>query len=117
MNDLQTLERMIFYCAQIEQYMADVPDFAHFSVSQMRIDAVAHNIEQIGEKSTKISNAIRRNAPEINWHDLSGVRNRIVHDYEGSSAKALFQIASEDILPLREKLEALLSRLKNGLTE
>lgn len=45
---------------------------------------------------------------EIPWKHLYGLRNRIVHDYEGVNLKLVWEIISEDISELKENLKLML---------
>ena len=45
--------------------------------------------------------------PEIPWHELYGLRNRIVHDYEGANLNLIWQIINEDLPPLITSLQNL----------
>ena len=42
--------------------------------------------------------------PEIPWREMYGLRNRIVHDYEGVNLRLVWEILSEDIPKLRDAL-------------
>ena len=44
---------------------------------------------------------------EIPWKEMYGLRNRIVHDYEGVNLRLVWEIISEDIPVLREKLRTI----------
>lgn len=46
--------------------------------------------------------------PEIPWREMNGLRNRIVHDYEGVNLRLVWEIISGDIPDLRNILKALL---------
>ena len=39
--------------------------------------------------------------PQIPWREMYGLRNRIVHDYEGVNLQLVWEIISEDIPELR----------------
>lgn len=43
--------------------------------------AMLHLIQIVGEAATKISAVLRQQHPEIPWHNITGTRHRIVHDY------------------------------------
>ena len=46
--------------------------------------------------------------PEIPWREMNGLRNRIVHDYEGVNLRLVWEIISGDIPGLRNILKELL---------
>jgi uncharacterized protein with HEPN domain len=43
--------------------------------------AIKRFIEVIGEAASKISDATRHPMPSIPWHEIIGMRNRLVHGY------------------------------------
>ncbi|MFZ4098836.1 MAG: DUF86 domain-containing protein [Chlamydiia bacterium] len=47
----------------------------------MRLTAITHEIQTIGEAAKRIPNEICQLAPSIPWKDIRGVRDMLVHDY------------------------------------
>ncbi len=45
----------------------------------------------------------------IEWNVIKGLRNRIVHDYEGISLKSIWYIINNDILKLKEDIQKIVS--------
>ena len=67
-------------CSQIEEYIAGC-DKEAFLEDRKTQDAVARQLEVVGEASRQISTAFKESHPEIPWHAIIGMRNRIAHDY------------------------------------
>lgn len=44
----------------------------------------------------------------IEWNMIKGLRNRIVHDYEGISLKSIWYILKNDIIELKENIQKIL---------
>ena len=44
---------------------------------------------------------------------IKGLRNRIVHDYEGISLKNIWYIVNNDIIGLKEQLQKILEKEKS----
>ena len=40
----------------------------------------------------------------IPWREVYGLRNRIVHDYEGVNLKSIWEIISDDLPELKQML-------------
>ncbi len=49
----------------------------------MLVEACVFNLGQIGELSHAVDDAFIEAHPAIPWAEMYGLRNRIVHDYEG----------------------------------
>jgi uncharacterized protein with HEPN domain len=62
-------------------------------------DAVVRNFEIIGEAANRLQDEFKVAHPEINWHHLKGLRNRIVHEYFGIDDSIIWNI-KEDYLPI-----------------
>jgi len=86
---------------KIEQYTQGI-NFDEFIRDSMTIDAVVRNIEIIGEASKMVPEDIKQNNPDIPWKKLSGIRNRIVHDYFGVDVNIIWFIVSNELLQLKE---------------
>ena len=74
---------------KILNYIGEIKDFINgytkqqFNEDKKTINARVFNLSQIGELAGKISKEMIDSNPEIEWAGLRGLRNRIVHDYEG----------------------------------
>ncbi len=93
------MERIGRYCEGMtrEQFLAD----------DRTVDAVVRNIEIIGEAARQMpSDFISRHA-SLPWHQMAGMRNRIVHDYSGIDIEIIWQIVVESLPLLRMQLDAL----------
>lgn len=45
----------------------------------------------------------------IEWNMIKGLRNRIVHDYEGISLKSIWYIINNDITELKTEIQNILN--------
>lgn len=71
--------------------------------------ALARAIEIIGEAATNVSAETRSQYPQINWKDITGMRNIIVHDYVHLDFDVIWQVASQRSVELIRQLEAILN--------
>lgn len=67
--------------------------------------ALAHLVQIIGEAAAHVSEQGCRAHPEIPWREITGIRNKIVHDYLGVDIEVVWQVATEDLPPLIETLK------------
>lgn len=72
----------------IKEYTADYT-FNDFVNDKKTFDAVVRNFTIIGEASNRIDNDIKVQFPFLNWDELRGLRNRIVHEYFGINNEIL----------------------------
>ncbi len=71
-------------------------------------DSMMFRLIQISEQSSSISDDLKRAHKEIPWTDISGLRNRIVHDYGNVDLKIVYDALTKDIPELQELLEQIL---------
>jgi uncharacterized protein with HEPN domain len=71
-------------------------------------DAVLRNIEIIGEAVRGITEETRSAHTEVPWKEMAGMRNRVIHDYFRVDVDVVWDIVSQDLPPLREKIASLL---------
>ena len=70
--------------------------------------AVLHHLTAIGEVINRLSPPLRDRHPEVPWHQIVSVRNRIVHAYFDLDWQILWVAAIEDIPALRRQIAAIL---------
>ncbi len=76
-----------------------------FSENQMIQDAVIRNFEIIGEASKKVSVQFKETYSEVPWRAMSGMRDKLIHDYIGVDAIVIWKTIEEDLPFLKELLE------------
>jgi uncharacterized protein with HEPN domain len=74
LEDLQTsIEKILTYTKGM--------DYESFTNSEIIVDAVIRNFEIIGEVVAKLPDSFKESYAGIDWFQIKGMRNRIVHDY------------------------------------
>lgn len=61
----------------------DGMDYAAFVANSLVIDAVIRNLEIIGEASKNLPDEIKDQYPEVPWLQITGMRNKVIHEYFG----------------------------------
>lgn len=92
--------KMIEYINKAISYTADYT-FEQFCNDEKTIDATVFALSQIGELVKNISIETIQKYSYIEWNMIKGLRNRIVHDYEGISLKSIWYIIKNDINQLK----------------
>lgn len=85
-------------------YTSDYSDKQSFydSGDQVQYNAVCHLLLAIGEETGKLDDQLKEEIAFIAWDQITGLRNRIAHDYRGIDPEVVFQIAKYELLPLKE---------------
>ena len=101
------LRKIIEYSEKILHYCKDNTDKDSFMSNSLLVEACVFNLSQIGEITNKLDTAFTEAYPEIPWYALYGLRNRIVHDYEGVNLNLIWDIIHDDLPSLLEDLKNL----------
>jgi uncharacterized protein with HEPN domain len=75
-----------------------------FISNAMLRHAVFHNFVIIGEAANLLTKEYRRAKPSVNWGEIIGMRNFLVHGYYTVQNHIIWQTIKEDLMPLKEKL-------------
>ena len=71
-------------------------------------DAVIHNLQIVGEAAKRVSAETRAAHPEMPWRNMTGLRDRVVHDYFGVSLDIVWDVVENHLPRLREQVKTLL---------
>ena len=99
--------KMIEYIDKSIEYTKDY-SFEEFCSDNKTIDATIFNISQIGELVKNISEEMMNKYSNIEWNMIKGLRNRIIHDYEGISLKSIWYILENDIKELKVEVQRII---------
>lgn len=114
MRDKIIVDKMLRYANKVCEYCKGV-SYEDFRVNDMLIEACVFNLGQIGELTTKLGEAFKKENTQVAWAQIYGLRNRIVHDYEGVNLRLIWEIISDDMPILRYELDGIKKRLgENG---
>ena len=108
-RDIAVLSKIRQHIAAIMRYCRDCASMEDFQADSMRVEATVFNLMQIGELSKfSLSDAARERLSNIPWHQLYGMRNRIVHGYSGVNMRIVWDTVSGDIPALDRELREVL---------
>ncbi len=96
---LESINRIFDYTAGLEK--------GAFLSDRKTIDAVVRNLEVIGEASKRLSVSAKSHAPATEWNQITGLRNRVIHEYFGVDSEIIWEIITRDLLSLRSQIEKL----------
>lgn len=98
---------MLGFAEKVVLY-TDGLDQERFVASGLNYDATVHNLILLGEAAMHVPESVRTFASEIDWRQIVGTRNRLVHGYLGINNDIVWDIIQNEIPALITQLEALI---------
>jgi uncharacterized protein with HEPN domain len=102
-RDNAYVEHILGAIEQIEEYLTDT-SFIKFSKNKMMVDAVARELEVIGEAAKNLSPTFKRKNPDIQFRNITDMRNFIIHEYFNVDLKTVWDTCKNDLPDLKKML-------------
>ena len=84
-----------------------------FEADTMRVEATVFNLVQIGELAKmSLSDTAKAQLSNIPWHQLYGMRNRIVHGYDSVNMRIVWDTVESGIPELNEEIREVLGEIE-----
>jgi|SRR3989344_505881 len=90
----------------IEEYMGNISK-DDFTNNQKIQDSVVRRLEIIGEAVKNIPDSFREKYPGIEWKEIAGTRDRIIHAYFIVDLNIVWNIINEDLPILKRQIEKI----------
>ncbi len=85
--------------------------FDDFADNEEKVFAVVRALEVIGEAARQIPKSLRDKYPRVPWKQITGMRNKITHEYYAVDLDVVWKTIHEDLPPLRETVKQMLEDL------
>ena len=83
-----------------------------FMASTLIQDAVLRNLQVMAESTQRLSDSIQTAHSEINWRQISGFRNVLVHNYLNVEPDRVWLVIEQDLPTLKHAIDTMLEELK-----
>ena len=71
--------------------------------------AAVRSLEIIGEAAKKVPEEFRTNYPASEWRAMSGMRDRLIHDYFGVDYELVWDVVQNRIPILQQQISSILN--------
>lgn len=85
---------------------------AAFLADALIQDGVTRNLQILAESSRRLSTSAKQVRPEIDWKNIAGLRNVVVHDYLGLELDQIWDIVEKDLPILQRAVAAICAHLE-----
>lgn len=91
----------------IERYTKNLSE-DDFAKSIQIQDSAIRRLEIIGEAIGKFPEEIKKLNPDVQWNEISGMRNFLIHEYFGVSIHLVWNTIKKDIPKLKKQVTKLI---------
>ncbi len=105
-DDRPYIDHILEAISKIQKYTEGI-NREEFEKDSLLQDAVMRNIGIIGEATKKLSMKFREDRSDIPWRAMSGMRDKLIHDYIGIDLGVVWRTITEDIPSLQKVLKDL----------
>lgn len=105
-DDARLLD-ILLSARKASEYIEGV-DRGRFLSDSLLQDAVLRRIELIGEAAAKVGTTTRDTLPDMPWHEIAGMRNRLAHEYFRVDLDIVWEVLVRDLPLVIRTLEAVL---------
>lgn len=91
----------------IESFIDEVSKDSFFKNKEKQ-SAVIRQLEIIGEATKNIPLNFRRKYPMIEWNNIAGLRNKLIHHYFGVVLRRVWKVVKEDTPKLKKDINNIL---------
>ena len=108
-SDRERLKKMVFLwerlTAQIDGHQITKESLMTDEFAQWAVTTPLYNI---GEQVYRISSDFKEAHPELPWAVVSGLRHRLVHDYEGINWSVIVEVVFDEMEPFISAVRTLI---------
>ena len=109
-NPVDCLSDILDASGKISNFISGL-DSAQFAADEKTFFAVIRGLEIIGEAARKIPTSVCGKCPQIPWREMTGMRDKLIHDYMGVNVTVVWKTITEDLPAMESKIRQPLHEL------
>lgn len=110
--DLQWLDDMLEFISLLQKALKGVSAEKFYKADPLWKWGIVKLIENIGESAYRLTDTTRNMSTNFPWGEVMGMRNRLVHGYDKINYITVYEVATQEIKPLKAEVKRLKKILK-----
>lgn len=106
-GDVPALKDILEAIGRVQRYVGTM-SLSDFMGNTEKQDAVVRNLEIIGEAVRSVSPEFRRKHNDVEWGQIAGLRDKLIHHYFGVNLKIVWDVVQEKLPGLKKQVADLL---------
>ncbi len=111
---LDYLQDMLNSIQEIESFI-NGRNYEEFNENKMLKNAVIRSLEVLGEASKNIPEELKMKYSEIPWKRISGMRDKLIHNYFGVDYRMVWEVSKSKIPEIKPLVENLMKKESENL--
>ncbi len=105
----------LIYLFHIRDALESIEQFTeqgkkHFLRYELTQAAVIYKLAIIGEAVKKLPKTLRDTHPSIPWRQIAGLRDIVIHEYDGTDIPKIWSIVEDDLPTLRKTIHTMIKK-------
>lgn len=112
-DDLAFIKHILESINAIENFSKNLSKEELIS-NRLKQSAIVREIEIIGEAVKNISKILKNKHGEIEWKNIAGTRDKIIHHYFGVDLNIVWAILTSDVPKMERDINNIILEIKKG---
>ena len=112
-SDEQLIEKILYYALRLQKYISEKNITKTQLLEEIELQwLITTPLYNIGEHVYNLSKNFKSAHENIQWNMISGLRHRLVHDYDGTNWNIISDVVLEELPVFIKQLQKILSELE-----
>ena len=97
---------------EVEDFISGM-DYEGFAADRKTVNAVVRSLEVMGEAAKRVPEPVRQQYPDIPWKRMTGMRDKLIHEYSGVDLEIVWGVVKTELPPVRPLVEQIFKDLQD----
>ena len=113
-DDLIFLEHILESIRAVEEFSKNITK-ADLVKDRLRQSAIIRELEVIGEAVKNISTSIKDRYKQVQWREITGARDKMIHHYFGIDFEIIWEIIKIGLPELKKQMLSIKADIKKAV--